>query len=194
MRRKTVNCGTVQRGRPGRARMDQRMPGPAREERSLSSALKAVFAAASIPTAAVATPLSVYIPNYYTSHLALPLAVVGGVVALVRLIDLGFDLLIGIAINATRTPFGRFKPWMMAGAPVLAVSVYAIFMAEPGVTAAYLGIWLLVLYSGWSMVSVGHASWAAALFPEYHARSRIYGLMQAVGVGGLVGILLLPTF
>src|SRR5690242_8918637 len=130
MRRKTVNCGTVQRGRPGRARMDQRMPGPAREERSLSSALKAVFAAASIPTAAVATPLSVYIPNYYASHLALPLAVVGGVVALVRLIDLGFDLLIGIAINATRTPFGRFRPWMMAGAPVLAASVYAIFMAE----------------------------------------------------------------
>jgi GPH family glycoside/pentoside/hexuronide:cation symporter len=173
--------------------MDQRSPGPFEQRRSLPPHLAAIFASASIPTAALATPLGVYIPNYYASHLGLSLAVVGGVVALVRLIDLGFDLLIGVAINATHTPLGRFRPWMVAGVPVLVAAVYAIFMAEQGVKAGYLAVWLLVLYGGWSMVSVGHASWAAALFPEYHARSRIYGLMQAVGVAGLVGILLLPS-
>ena len=173
--------------------MDQRSPAALNQPRSLPPHFAAIFASAAIPTAALATPLSVYIPNYYASHLGLSLAVVGGVVALVRLIDLGFDLLIGVAINATHTPLGRFRPWMVFGVPVLVAAVYAIFMAGQGVSGAYLAVWLLVLYGGWSMISVGHASWAAALFPEYHARSRIYGLMQAVGVAGLVGILLLPS-
>ena len=173
--------------------MDQRSPGSLKEQRGLPIWLAAIFASAAIPTASLATPLSVYIPNYYASHLGLSLAVVGGVVALVRLIDLGFDLAIGVAINATHSPMGRFRTWMVAGTPVLVAAVYAIFMAEQGVKSGYLAIWLLVLYGGWSMISVGHASWAAALFPEYHARSRIYGLMQAIGVAGLVGILILPS-
>src|SRR5215472_4899121 len=113
--------------------------------RSLGFGRLAIFSSASIPVAALATPLSVYLPNYYASHLGLSLALVGTVFAVVRLIDILFDPAIGIAVNATHTP-------------------------------------------------VGHSSWAAALEPEYHGRSRIFGWMQAVGVAGLVAVLILPSF
>lgn len=175
--------------------MDARAPRPQRTPlETLGAARLGAFASAAIPVAALATPLSVYLPNYYASHLGLSLAAVGSVFALVRLIDIGFDPLIAVAINETNTRAGRFRPWMLIGAPVLMIAVWSIYMATPGVGTLYLLSWLLVLYAGFSILSLAHASWAAALVPEYHGRSYIYGWMQAVGVGGLVATLLLVSF
>ena len=159
----------------------------------LSAALLAPFATASMPVSALGIPLTVYLPNYYASHIGIPLAVVGAAFGIVRLIDIAFDPLIGVAINATNTAFGRFRPWMVAGAPLLMIATYMIFMAEPGVTEPYLVAWLVVLYAGFSMLVLGHSAWAAALVPEYHERSRVYGWMQAVGVIGIVIVLALPV-
>lgn len=152
----------------------------------------AAFAMASMPAAALGLPLSVYLPNYYASHLGLNLALVGTIFSAIRLIDILFDPIIGVAIDATQTPFGRFRPWMLASIPILMLSVYMIFMAPVGATFAYLLVWLLVMYAGYSMVVLGHAAWAAALAPKYHQRSRIYGIMQATGVPATVTVLALP--
>jgi GPH family glycoside/pentoside/hexuronide:cation symporter len=153
--------------------------------------LLAPFASASMPAAALGVPLSVYLPNYYASHIGLSLASVGLAFTMVRLIDILFDPLIGVAINATRTPFGRFRPWMVAGAPLLMIASFMIFMAEPGITTFYMVGWLLVLYAGFSMLILGHSAWAAALVPEYHQRSVVYGWMQAVGVLATITVLAL---
>ncbi|HEX2590681.1 MAG TPA: MFS transporter, partial [Rhizomicrobium sp.] len=152
----------------------------------------AAFAAAALPAASLQLPLTVYLINYYASHLGVPLAIVGATFGLVRLIDIAFDPVIGIAIDATKTRIGRLRPWLLASAPVLMVSVYMIFMAPVGTTRGYLLIWLLVLYAGYSMVVLGQSAWAAALAPRYHQRSRIYGVMQATGVLGTVAVLALP--
>ncbi len=155
--------------------------------------LLAPFASASMPVSALGIPLTVYLPNYYASHIGLSLAAVGVAFSIVRLIDIVFDPLIGVAINATHTRFGRFRPWMIAGAPLLMIATYMIFMAEPGASTFYMVGWLLVLYAGFSMLTLGHSAWAAALVPEYHQRSRVYGWMQAVGVIAIVIVLTLPA-
>ena len=153
--------------------------------------LLAPFASASMPVAALGVPLTVYLPNYYASHIGLSLASVGLAFTMVRLIDILFDPLIGVAINATHTRFGRFRPWMTAGAPLLMLAVFMIFMAQPGITTIYMVAWLLVLYAGFSMLTLGHSAWAAALVPEYHQRSVVYGWMQAVGVLATITVLAL---
>ena len=51
--------------------------------------------------------------------------------------------------------------------------------------------WLLVLYAGFSMLILGHSAWAAAIVPEYHQRSVVYGWMQAVGVLATITVLAL---
>jgi Na+/melibiose symporter-like transporter len=168
-------------------------PADAAAPTRLPTRLLAPFAAASMPVAALGLPLSVYLPNYYVSHIGLSLGAVGAAFSIVRLIDIVFDPLIGIAINATHTRFGRFRPWMVAGAPLLMLATYMMFMAEPGASTLYMVGWLLVLYAGFSMVVLGHASWAAALVPEYHQRSRVYGWMQAVGVVSVMVVLALPA-
>ncbi len=159
----------------------------------LPARLLAPFSSASMAVSALSIPLTVYLPNYYASHIGLSLATVGAAFSLVRLIDIALDPLIGVAINATDTPFGRFRPWMIAGAPLLMFATYMIFMAVPGVSLGYLVTWLLVLYAGFSMLTLGHSAWAAALVPEYHQRSRVYGWMQAVGVIAIVIVLALPV-
>lgn len=164
---------------------------PAKSER-LPTGKIAAFATAAMPVAALGIPLTVFLPNYYASHIGLSLAAVSGAFALVRLIDIVFDPLVGITINSTHLPLGRFRPWMLMGAPLLMIAAYAIFMAEPGISKLYMVGWLLVLYAGFSLITLGHSSWAAALVPEYHQRSRIYGWMQAVGVLATITVLALP--
>ncbi|MBV9045234.1 MAG: MFS transporter [Alphaproteobacteria bacterium] len=171
--------------------MDARSPVSAPSK--LSGRVLAPFALASMPAAALGIPLTVYLPNYYASHLGLNLAAVGLAFGIVRLIDIFFDPAIGVAINATNTRFGRFKPWMAAGAPLLMLAAWLLFMAEPGVSIVYLVGVLLVLYAGFSMLVLAHSAWAVALVPEYHQRSRIYGWMQAVGVIAIVIVLALPV-
>ncbi len=150
----------------------------------------AAFAAASAPAAMLGLPLVVYLPHHFTNDLGVPLAWAGLAFGAVRIIDVFLDPAIGLAIDATNTPFGRFRAWMAAAVPVLMLGVYMMFMANPGISVVYVIGWLLVLYGGFSMVVLGHSAWAAALAPRYHQRSRIYGVMQATGVVGTVAGLL----
>src|SRR5215469_9008797 len=134
--------------------MDARTPSSAPATRKLPVSVLAPFSVASMPVAALGIPLTVYLPNYYASHIGISLTAVGLAFSIVRLIDIAFDPAIGVAINATQTRFGRFRPWMAAGAPLLMIAAYLLFMAQPGVTTAYLVGVLLVLYAGFSMLKI----------------------------------------
>jgi len=173
--------------------MDARTLATAPATKKLSAGVLAPFAVASMPVSALGIPLTVYLPNYYASHIGISLTAVGLAFSIVRLIDIAFDPAIGVAINATESRFGRFRPWMAAGAPLLMLAAYLLFMAEPGVHLPYLVGVLLVLYTGFSMLTLAHSSWAAALAPEYHQRSWVYGWMQAAGVIAIVLVLAIPV-
>jgi len=152
----------------------------------------ATFAAPCLPLSALGLPLVVYLPEYYTSELGLSLTVVGSAFLLVRLIDIIFDPLIGGIMDRTRTRWGRFRPWMVGGAPLVAAGAYFLFMAQPGMSAGYLWLWLIVVYAGYSMMSLSHTAWAAVLSSDYQQRSRVYGWWQAGNVIGMILVLTLP--
>lgn len=171
--------------------MDAQTPAPAANK--LPPRLLAPFATASMPAAALGIPLTVYLPNYFTSHIHLSLFAVGISFFIVRIIDIALDTILGVAISATDTRFGRFRPWIAGGAPAIMFAAYMMFMAEPGVSILYMIVGLLILYAGFSLLTVGHSAWAAALVPEYNQRSRVYGWMQAVGVISTIIVLVLPV-
>jgi Na+/melibiose symporter-like transporter len=153
----------------------------------------AAFSAPCLPLAAMMLPVTIYLPNYYARDLGVGLAAVGWAFGLVRLFDLWFDPLLGLAMDRTRTGLGRFRPWFMAGAPLAMLSIYMLFMAQPGVTAGYILLWLVLGFMGQSMAQLGHMAWAAQAAPDYAERSRIYGWWQAFTVGGMLLILALPV-
>ena len=152
------------------------------------------FASTAAPIAAIGLVMGVYLPRYFSSHIGLSLGAVGLAFGIVRLLDLSVDPLLGMAMDRTRLKMGRYRPWLVLGAPIVMLGVYMLFMASPGISIAYLIGWLLVLYLGISILTLAQAAWGASLATDYHDRSRVYGVITAVGVLGAVLILLLPLF
>src|ERR1700746_69338 len=77
----------------------------------------ATFAAGALPVGALVTTLGVYLTNYYASHIGIPLAAVGGAFMMVRLLDISIDPLLGMAMDWTRTPLGKYRPWLAPSRP-----------------------------------------------------------------------------
>lgn len=157
-----------------------------------SSGTLAAFAGPSIPLSALGLPLVVYLPEFYVSTVGLSLSAVGAAFLLVRLIDIAFDPFIGGMMDRTRSRLGRFRPWMMAGTPLVAIGAFALFMGQPGASPFYLWAWLLVTYAGYSMVVLAHTAWGGVLSSDYQQRSRVYGWWQGGNVVGMILVLCLP--
>ena len=158
----------------------------------LSRATLAAFAAPTLPLAAVGLPAIVYLPPYYSRELGLSLSAVGIIFLVVRLIDIPLDPLIGHFIDRTRTRFGRFRPWLAAGALLLVAGALLVFMAEPGIGPIRALGGLLVLYLGYSFFMVAHTAWGGTLTDDYHERSRIFGWWMTFTQLGLLSVLILP--
>jgi GPH family glycoside/pentoside/hexuronide:cation symporter len=150
------------------------------------------FASVSIPIAALQLAISVHLPRYFASSVGLEVAVVGLAFGLVRLIDIPIDAGIGVAMDRTRTAFGRYRVWMLGGVPILMLGFYMLLNASPGVGLGYLVGWLLVMYLGYSGVYLAHLAWGARLAPDYQQRSRIFGAITGLGVVGAMAVLLIP--
>jgi len=159
---------------------------------SLSRAIMAILAAPSIVLSAFTLPLAVYLPSYYSGYLGLDLAAVGTAFMVVRLLDIGVDPVLGFLMDRTRTPIGRYRPWLLLGGPLIMLSIGMLFMADRGVGIAHLVIWLLFAYGGWSILGLAQLSLAANVTSDYHERSRMFGWWQVAFMIGMLFALLLP--
>jgi GPH family glycoside/pentoside/hexuronide:cation symporter len=151
------------------------------------------FAAVTLPISALGVALSIFLPRYFASHLGVSLIAVGGAFALVRAIDVPVDPVLGLLMDRTRTAIGRYRVWLLIGAPILMLAVYQLFMAPMGITRGYLIVWLLCLYLGTSIIGLSHTAWASTLAAAYHERSRLFGVLTMVGVAAAVVVLGIPT-
>ena len=164
----------------------------ANDQLSLPAAL--IFASGHIPVAALGLAISVHLPRYFASELGLALTVVGASFALVRFVDIPIDAALGLAMDRTRTRFGRYRVWMAMGAPILMFALYMLLSSPAGVGQGYLFGWLLVMYIGYSGVYLSHLAWAGRIAPTYKERSRVFGAITGLGVFGAMAVLLIPVF
>ncbi len=150
------------------------------------------FALPGMPLAAMIVIFGVYLPRFYVG-LGSGFLVVAGAIATVRFFDIWLDPFVGIAMDRTRTPIGRYRPWLLVGAPLAMYGTWRLlnppFQAGPG----YLIVWMLVAYAGVSILTLATAAWSAVLGTSYNERSRVYGLTLGLAVVGSTGILLLPV-
>ncbi len=156
------------------------------------------FATPGLSLGALAAALTVYLPRFYAAHFSLSLLAVGLAFMTVRLIDMAFDPFIGIAMDRTTTRFGRYRVWLSAGAPILMLAVFMLFLppAIPHSALAqygYLVGWLFVYYIGTSVIGLSHASWASVIAQKYHERSRVFGAIQVVSIIAATAVLIVPS-
>ena len=150
------------------------------------------FATPGFSVGALAIALGVYLPRYYAGHFGLGLPLVGLAFSVIRISDTLLDPFIGVRMDKTRSRFGRYRPWLGFGVPVLVAGVFMLFEPPGGVSLFYMLFWLLIYYIGTSLITLSHASWASVIAANYNERSRVFGAIQLMGVIGAATTLILP--
>lgn len=146
-----------------------------------------------LPLAALGVPLYVFLPAFYAEEMGLGLAAVGAALLTARIWDLVTDPLMGRLSDALRTPWGRRRPWILLGVPVVLVSAWFLFLPVDGSGAVYLAGWTMALYLGSTMILLPYSAWGAELSQNYNERSRITAWREGFVVVGTVAVAALPS-
>jgi len=152
-----------------------------------------MFAAGSLPLAGMGTAISISVQPYFAQDLGVGLIPLALALFWVRMLDLGVDPVLAVIMDRTKTPVGRYRAWMLAGAPILMIGVWQLFMAKKGIGVGYLIIWYLVYALASSMVGLARAAWSANLVTKYDQRARFYGYLGFISVIGVLIVLGTPV-
>ena len=139
-----------------------------------------------IPLAVIGYPLAIWIPAHYAGELGIGLATVGTILMLARFTDVITDPIMGELSDRWRTRFGRRKPWVLLGMPIMMYGVYKLFIPPEDVGILYFLIYLTLFFLGSTIIALPHRAWGAELSPDYHQRSRVTAAREFFILGGLL--------
>ena len=145
-----------------------------------------------LPIAILEMPLIIYIVPFYAQELGLELATIGGIFLLARLWDAISDPVIGNLSDRTKTRWGRRKPWIVGGAPLLMIGVVAFLSPPEEISKLYLGITAFLFYIAWTVVQIPYLSWGAEISRDYSERTRINSYRETSRMFGVLIATLLP--
>lgn len=153
---------------------------------ALSFRSLAIYGLPAIALAIPTIPVYVQLPGFYATEVGVGLSAVGAAMLAARLTDVVTDPVIGLVCDGYPTPFGRRKPWMLAGAIVAGIAMFQLFLPPAGAGAFYLLVWATLLYFGWSLVAIPYSAWGAELSPDYHVRARVTAVREGAGLLGII--------
>lgn len=146
---------------------------PLADRPALSRRLMIYYGLPELAQAVVTLPLALFIPAYYSDDLALPLAGVGAAIAASRILDMFIDPLVGSLSDHLKTRWGRRKPWIALGTPLLMLAAWMVFVPAGQVSLLYLFGWASLLFLAFTLVDLPHKAWGAELSTEYIERTHI---------------------
>lgn len=144
------------------------------------------FAFVGLPIAALALPLSLYLPPAYAAEGGLGVAAVGTIFALARVWDLVTDPVMGWLIDRFPSRWGRRRHWVAAALPIILLAVVFLYFPDVPTTELRLGAGLFFLYIGYTMLLVTHQAWAAEITEDPGERARLYGTREMFLIGGIL--------
>tara|TARA_A100001037_G_scaffold286911_1_gene295802 strand:- start:9168 stop:10634 length:1467 start_codon:yes stop_codon:yes gene_type:complete len=144
-----------------------------------------------LPVSMALLPVNLYVLPFY-AELGISLYAMSIVIFAARLSDAITDPLIGVWSDRTRTRWGRRKPWVVGGAPLLLLSIYMLFLPPESPSIWYFGTWIVLLYLAYTLVALPYYAWGAELSPDYEMRTHISGRREQFHFAGNLSFNLLP--
>jgi len=154
----------------------------------LPTPLLIAFGLVNLPLSMLMSPTAAVLPNFYLDYTTVTLAGLATATLVARIFDGLTDPLIGYLSDRS----GLRKPWMMAGAVVVAAGAWFLYNPPAGAGPGHLVAWYLVVTLGWTLVEIPHTAMAAELSSDYHERSRIALWRQLLGFAGGVLFMVAP--
>jgi GPH family glycoside/pentoside/hexuronide:cation symporter len=148
-----------------------------------------------MPLAMMALPVYVYVPQLYAERFGLSLTLIGSALLIARVFDAFLDPALGLLIDRSPTSAG-YRHYVLASVPLLAIGFIALFhplmIAEQHPMVWFLAA-LLVVYVGFSMATISHQGWGAALTQAQAERSRLTATREGCGLIGVILAAALPA-
>jgi glycoside/pentoside/hexuronide:cation symporter, GPH family len=126
------------------------------------------------------------VAGYYSSDLGVPLFLVSVAMLGSRLFDVIVDFWIGTQSDKTRTRWGRRKPWIVAGVPVIMLGTWLLLVPPDTVNAWYLWFTVSLTFFGFALIQIPYSAWGAELSSDYNKRNVITGWREGAGVIGVL--------
>ena len=157
----------------------------------ISEAKVISYASMYLPVSMALLPVGLYVIPFY-AELGIPLYVMSAIILGARLSDAFTDPLIGILSDNTKTRWGRRKPWIILGTPLLMLTLYKLLVPPEDVTSWYFGVWIVLLYFAYTVVALPYYAWGAEMSTSYEFRTHITGRREQAHFIGYLCFNLLP--
>lgn len=120
--------------------------------------------------------VNTYLLIFYTDVAGIPAASAAFMFLITKFIDAGTDYMVGALVDRTNTRMGRNRPWMLAGAPVLAIGMVLVFTTpdfSPGGKLAWAYITYIIFSFGYTLVNIPMGSILPTLSADATERTKI---------------------
>lgn len=138
-----------------------------------------------------------YLMFFYTDIFGISALSVGTLFMVSRLIDAITDPIMGMIADRTRTKFGRYRPWIIFGAPVLGMMIILLFYTpnigyNQKIAYAYVTYILYSLVS--TVVNIPYHSLTPVMSEDSVQRTQVASAKQIMGIPGslMVAVATLP--
>ncbi|MDC1018258.1 MFS transporter, partial [Pseudomonadales bacterium] len=144
-----------------------------------------------LPVSMALLPVNLYVLPFY-AELGIPLYAMSILIFCARISDAITDPLMGVITDRTNTRWGRRKPWIVIGTPLLMLSLYKLFLPPDAPTMWYFGTWMVLLYVAYTIIALPYYAWGAEMSDDYEQRTHISGRREQFHFAGNVSFNLLP--
>ena len=162
-------------------------PSAVKRER-IPLATKLIYASPAFAGSALALPIFVFMPKFYSDDVGAPLGFIAFAIAFARSFDAITDPMMGWISDRTKTRWGRRRPWLAVGAPLAAVAAFALFSPPNDLTTVTAAWWFLGAFSLYflfhTIYEIPYLALGSELSMDYHERSSLFGWRTAIALVG----------
>jgi GPH family glycoside/pentoside/hexuronide:cation symporter len=144
----------------------------------------------SLGMAALFQAFSVLLLRYLTDFLGIAALAAGFMISASKLFDAAIDPLIGSISDRTRSPWGRRRPFLLAGGLLSSLALLMMFniplLPSLAVRTGLVEVMLLVFALGYGLFNIPYLAMPAEMSTSPHERTKLISYrVAAVGVGSL---------
>ncbi|WP_425229953.1 MFS transporter [Sphingomonas sp.] len=151
----------------------------------------------------VLTATNALLLRFLTDNYGLAAGLAASLIALSKFYDAFADVAMGVVSDRTNSRWGRRRPYLICGALLLAVSIFAIFAAPAfageRTRLIYMALVLIFYATAYTIYNVPYMAMPGEMTRSYHERSelmrwRVYAVGLAIIIASAIGPKLLGWF
>jgi GPH family glycoside/pentoside/hexuronide:cation symporter len=163
----------------------------------LPVSLKLAYGSPAFAGAAMAIPIGVLMPVFYSDTVLAPLGYIAIAVALARSFDALTDPVMGWISDRTKTRWGRRKPYIAFGLPFTALFFFMLFAPPKALGPIQASLWFGLTFGLYflfhTILEIPKNALGAELTLDYNERSSLFGYQQLFIAAGTIVASILPT-